>query len=402
MSKKYSDGKDYKVIAFVHACFSTEDQRELVKMITKKSAEHNCKVVFFSTLTNFYMDQLDYGELRIFDTISVEKFDAIVFMAETFKTEEGQHKFVQRATAAGVPVIAVDHYVEGCINISFDYKEAFREIVKHMVEYHGYRTINFMGGQPNNSFSEERLQVLKEVLAENNLPFDNKQVYHGYFWEVPTVEAMEKMLADSPTLPEAIVCANDTMALTVCDFLKKHGFRVPEDVAVSGFDGLEAGRYHQPQLLTSVYDVNAFADALFTLVNGEECVVGERELKVSAYNQIQIGGSCGCKGINAIDAASKIIQIKSDMNEQMEYQINLGRVVANYGDGEGMEIIREVIPDQLKFMHYHDFWLCSEERLLIADYPNYSAKKQTSNCGIFNVIHYDNHGESVKINYAEN
>lgn len=404
MSKKYSDGKDYKVIALLHACFSTEDQCELIKRITEKSEEHNCKVVFFSTLTNFYIDQLDYGELQIFDTIAVEKFDAIVLMAETFKIEEGQKKFVQRAKAAGVPVIAVDHHVEDCINISFDYKEAFRTIVKHMVEVHGYRNINFMAGQPNNSFSEERLTVLKEVLAEHDIPFDNeKQVYYGYFWEKPTVEAMKKMLEECQTLPEAIVCANDTMALTVCDFLQKNGFRVPEDVAVSGFDGIEAGKYHQPQLLTSVYDVGAFADALFTLVNGKECVIGERELKVSAYNQIQIGGSCGCRGIDALDAASRIIQLKSVMNEQMEYQINLGRAVANYGERDGMEIIREVIPEQLKQMQYYDFWLCSEENILITEYQVFleQNQKQMEHTGICHIIHYDNREETLQIDYAE-
>lgn len=402
MSKKYSDGKDYKVIALLHACFSSEDQRDLIKVITKKSAENNCKVIFFSTLSNFYVEQLDDGELRIYDIISVEKFDAVVLMAETFKIEDGQQKFVQRARAAGVPVIAVDHHVDGCINLSFDYKNAFRKIVKHMVEYHGYQNIYFMAGQKNNSFSEERLSVLKEVLEENQILFDDtKQVYYGDFWEIPTIKAMKQLLEENPVLPEAIVCANDTMALTVCDFLRKSGFRVPEDVAVSGFDGMEAGKYHQPQLLTSVYDITMFADALFELVNGTVCATEEGELKVSAYHQIQIGGSCGCRGIDAMDAAARIIQIKSAMNEQMEYQINLGRAVASYGGGEGLEIIQKVIPEQLKLIHYHDFWLCSEENMLIDDYPTYSAKKQPETLAAYHAIHYDNRGDSVQIDYSE-
>ena len=400
MGKKYSENKDYKVIAFVHARFALEDQQDLIKMVTKKSAEHNCKVVFFSTLTNFYKKELDASELRMFDIVPVEKFDAIVFMAETFKSEEGQKKFVKRASKAGVPVIAVDHFVPGCINISFDYRDAFREIVKHMVEYHGYRRLNFMAGVPNNSFSDERIEVFKEVLEENQIPFDSKNVYYGNFWEVPTVQAMDKMLEEQTELPEAIVCANDTMALTVCDYLHKKGIRVPEDVAVSGFDGLEVGKYHQPQLLTSIYDVGAFADAIFQLVNSELCVAGEAKHKVSAYNRMKIGGSCGCAGIDALDASAKIIQIKSDMNEQMEYQINLGRMVANYGEGEGMEIIQKVIPDQLKYMHYRDFWLCSEQRILIADYPNYSEAKKTDN-RMINAIHYKKNEKSVEIDYAE-
>ncbi len=403
MSKKYSDGKDYKVIALLHACFSTEDQRELIKIITNKSKEYHCKVIFFSTLTNFYLEQLDYGELRIFDTISVEKFDAIVLMAETFKTEEGQKEFVQRAKAANVPVIAVDHWIADCINISFDYREAFQEIVKHMVEHHGYKKINFMAGQPQNAFSEERLHVLEEVLKKNNVPFDaSKQVYYGYFWERPTVEAMKKMLEDNLVPPEAIVCANDTMALTVCDFLRQQGFRVPEDVAVSGFDGLEAGKYHQPQLLTSVYDINVFVDALFQFIQDENCKVGEKNLVVSAYSKLQIGGSCGCKGINAMDASSRIIQLKSDMNEQMEYQINLSRMVANYGDGDGMEIIQKVVPEQLKQIHYFELWLCSEEYMLIDDYVKYSAAGQKEGHGGYHAIHYKNTSDRVQTEFIEN
>ncbi len=401
MSKKYSDGKDYKVIAFVHACFSTEDQRDFIKTITKKSREHNCKAVFFSTLSNFNDGDMGYGEIRIFDTVAVERFDAIVLMAETFKAEDGQKKFIERAANAGVPVIVVDHHVDGCINISFDYKEAFSEIVKHMVEFHGYRRINFMAGIPNNSFSEERLNVFRQVLEENKITFDPKCVYYGHFWEVPTVEAMKKMLDDNPTLPEAIICANDTMALTVCDYLRKRGLRVPEDVAVSGFDGLDAGQYHQPRLLTSVYDADSFADALFELINGNELTVEEKEIKVSAYNKIQIGGSCGCKAMNAMDAAAKIIQIKSDMNEQMEYQTNLGRMVANYGEGEGMEILQKTIPKQLVRMHYFDFWFCSAKRLLIADYPQYASKRKNDKDGSYNVIHYEKSFEGVGINYIE-
>ncbi len=398
MGKKYSDGKDYKVIAFFTACFSKDDQQELIKTVTVKSAEHNCKVIFFSTLTNFYFEDLDLGEKKIFDIVSVDRFDAVVLMAETFKEEDAQKRLVERATAAGVPVIAVDHHVDGCINISFDYKEAFCEIVKHMVEYHGYRNINFMAGMPDNSFSEERIDVYKRVLEENNIPFQKEKVYYGYFWEDPTVEAMKKMMEENAELPEAIICANDTMALTVCDFLSGQGIRVPEDVAVSGFDGLEAGQYHQPPLLTSIYNPAAFVESLFQLIRSADCTAEEKELKVSAYNQIQIGGSCGCKEMRAMDAAAKIIRIKSEAHEQIEYQVSLGRMVANYGEGDGMEIIQKVIPDQIKYMHYGDFWLCSEKRLLIADYPNSSIMQKKE---AYNAIHFRKKEKAAAINYVE-
>lgn len=381
---KYSKNKDYKVIAVVTACFSAEDQRALINKIAKKSKKYQCRVVFFSTVSDFSMgDQESVAEEAIFDIISVESFDAIVLMAESFKSETALKRFVKRTLETGVPIIAVDHHMDGCINISFDYKESFRKVVKHMVEYHGYRTIIFFGGMPNNSFSDERLHVFQEVLAENNIPYDPKRVYYGYFWEDPTVVAVEQMLQDWPGLPDAIICANDTMALTVCDCLQKKGYRVPQDVAVSGFDGIEAEKFHFPRLLTCLYDSDYFLDKVFQMICDDNLTAGEQEIVVDAYQKMQIGGSCGCKGLADKNAAAEIIRLKSSMYELITYQTNLGQMVAKYGNKDEKEIFEEAIPQQLRRIQYHDFWCC--------------VTKQAA--GV-KVIHYKRTDDTVDISYS--
>lgn len=168
MLEKYSEGKEYKVIAVVLASFSQDYQKKIIETIARKGEEYCCKPIFFSTLSSFYLEEEeDTGEKDIFEYIHVERFDAIVLMAETFKAEVGQKELIERANAANVPVIAVDHVTEGCFNITFDYENAFQNVVKHMIEYHGYRDIVFMSGMPNNSFSDNRLQIFRRVLEEN-------------------------------------------------------------------------------------------------------------------------------------------------------------------------------------------------------------------------------------------
>ncbi len=382
---KYSENKNYKVIAVVMACFSAEEQRMLIKRIMARCEEYQCKVIFFSTISDFQIGEDEsIPEESIFDIISVESFDAILLMEETFKTETATKRLIKRAIAAEVPVIAVDHHMDGCINISFDYTEAFRKVVKHMIEYHGYRTINFFGGIPNNSFSDVRLNVFKEVLEENNIPFDPKRVYYGYFWENPTVIAVEQMLKDWKGLPDAIICANDTMALTACDCLQKKGYRIPQDVAVSGFDGIEAEKFHFPRLLTSLYDRDVFLDAVFRLVQDENLVAEEREVYVSAYENMQIGGSCGCKGLSEQNAAAEIIRLKSNMNELMVYQTDLGQMVAKYGNTEEKEIFEKVIPHEIRRMNYYDFWCC-----------------MTSSIDTIDTIHYKRNGDSEEVHRVD-
>lgn len=132
---------------------------DMIRAVARECGKHNCKVVFYSTLSDFYNHDLtDMGEKKIFDAVSVERYDAVVLMAESFKQDEDYLRMVKKAQEAGVPVVSVDKELTGCINIHFDYKSVFREIVEHMIEYHGYRKVNFIAGFRNNTFQTIVLQ----------------------------------------------------------------------------------------------------------------------------------------------------------------------------------------------------------------------------------------------------
>lgn len=362
--KKYSEGKDYKVVAFVLACFFNDEQARIIKKVVSEATKHHCKVVFFSTLSFFYFNDLnDAGEKKIFDTISVERYDAIVLMSESFKTDEEQLVLVKRANEAGVPVITVDKSFDGCINLVFDYGDAFREIVRHMVEDHGYRTINFMGGMPENSYSQERLTVFKEVLAQNNIPYEPERVYWGYFWEDPTRAAMQKMFEDALPMPEAIICANDVMAIAVCRCLQDKGYRVPEDVAVSGFDGIEIGRYNRPRLTTGEQNLDEFTRVMFEIIETGKYKTDENG-KIPIYNKMEIGASCGCTCLETVHAASEMSKLKSELHQQIKYQGDLNQLIANLGHTERFADIIEAIPEYMEPLKYRTFWFCANTDLI--------------------------------------
>ena len=70
--KKYSEGKDYKVVAFILASFFNDEQTRLIKKVVAEAAARHYKVVFFSTLSDFYYNDLnDKGEKKVFDIVSV-------------------------------------------------------------------------------------------------------------------------------------------------------------------------------------------------------------------------------------------------------------------------------------------------------------------------------------------
>ncbi|MBN1269223.1 MAG: substrate-binding domain-containing protein, partial [Kiritimatiellae bacterium] len=93
---------------------------------------------------------------------------------------------------------------------------------------------------------------------------DEKLVACGLWYEDPSYREMQKML-DLPNPPDAVFCANDMMAMAAIRAIRDKGLRVPQDVAVAGFDDLEAGRYFATPLTTirpPLYDVGTQALAL--------------------------------------------------------------------------------------------------------------------------------------------
>ena len=94
-----------------------------------------------------------------------------------------------------------------------------------------------MAGLPDNPFSIERVDAYRRVLKEHQIPFEEDHVLYGEFWEAPAKRALRSYLDAGGEVPEAFICANDTMAVTVCDELVERGVRVPQDCIVTGFDG---------------------------------------------------------------------------------------------------------------------------------------------------------------------
>jgi DNA-binding LacI/PurR family transcriptional regulator len=95
-----------------------------------------------------------------------------------------------------------------------------------------------MGGFRDNVFSEERKQIFRKVIEEYGIAFDEeKMCSYGDFWAMPARKATEEIIA-SGDIPDAIICANDYMAINVCDVMKNHGYSVPEDVIITGLTGM--------------------------------------------------------------------------------------------------------------------------------------------------------------------
>lgn len=290
---------------------------------------------------NFRQDpQMSVFELMDFDII-----DFLIVHEEYIRNQAASDYLIEKGLQAGVPVIVVGEAHEGCINIQFDREAGFSEMVRHMVEVHGKKKLHFMGGIKGNPYSDLRLHAFEKVLKEHGLPFDDSMVSYGDFWSVPTEAAMAELLKRDE-LPEAILCANDMMALTVIDVLQRNDIAVPKQVAVTGFDGIEQVAYSSPRISTVVCDEIDFAKKVIDTIKQIEEWDGQ-SVSYFVPATLSIGQTCGCDGEKSKSFLDYIYLANDRLYRYQDEDLTLSKIIANIQRCETMEQVAQQMRQEI-------------------------------------------------------
>ena len=260
--------------------------------LNEQLKQNGCMLWVYSINQDIYWDEeKDPAEASVFDYISFQYVDTVIIMDEKIKSHRLSNRIIKRAGIAGIPVIILDGEYEGCINVRFDFSKGFEKVVRHVIEDHGVRRPAFMAGIKDNPFSDERIAVYKKVLEDNGIEFTEDMISYGEFWAKPARAAMQEII-DENRVPEAMICANDIMAINVADVLKHNGLKVPDDVIVSGFDGYEEAFSNVPGITTADCELSQLAGAVV-----EAVLTYTGNVKKSDHNVIPrlvVNESCGC------------------------------------------------------------------------------------------------------------
>ena len=113
----------------------------------------------------------------------------------------------------------------------------------------GHRRIGYINGEASMEASRQRFRGYRQALATADLPFDPDLVREGNWQPLSGYEAA-RALMNLERAPTAIFCANDLMAVGCYEALHELGLRIPDDVAVMGYDDREIAQHLHPPLTT--------------------------------------------------------------------------------------------------------------------------------------------------------
>lgn len=291
---------------------------------------------FTFTATNSGTTQADL-ELEFADLLTRMDLAAIIVFGEMIKTKDVIDRLSEIGHAKDIPVITFQHKLKGCINADFEYASGFRKVVEHVVEEHGAKRLDMFGGFENNPFSEERIRVFKEVLEEHGIDSSKSKIFHGDFWQARAMEVMDDVLDKGYDPPDAIICANDSMAMGVCDSLRKRGYSIPEDVIVTGFDGIWQGQFHTPILTTCELDYPRISEQILLRIREWDDYKNKADDEFFIAYKPLFMQSCGCK-VGSDFPWAKLVDVLTEENQDsFRHMLEMGRFVSRMTSSDNLD-----------------------------------------------------------------
>ena len=310
-----------KRIAVFANGWTTENLINFMKGLKESLTDFPSDIFLFLSYGSYGQSEFDLrAESMTYRLPDLSSFDAAVIFGCGLNFKQDIDYIYSTVDNAKIPAISVGLDHPGHIHIFTENTVGMYSLCNHVIEKHGVRDVIFIGGSQDNEDSNTRLNVLRECMTSHGLELKDSDIYYSN-WEISQAkEAIEHMLKERDSLPQAIVCANDLIAIHVSLFLSENGYDVPKDVIVTGFDNLSESQTYYPSISSVDQNYpklgNIAGDSLIKLLSGVE--VSE---SISIESEFIPGESCGCNDCRDSDLLRRNLAHKRPYTIQREYGI---------------------------------------------------------------------------------
>lgn len=367
-----------KVAVFVSGIYGAINY-EMQHGIKVAALKEGVKVIFFAAFSDgfsreFYdqYEKYDEGDIVSFKIPDLRDFDGAIYVADSLPVDY-KARVDKIIMDSGIPVINLGGYNENYYSILNDESKSFSAIVDHIIEEHGCKDIYHIAGRKELYFTHERIDATRDSMERHGLTLPDEKIYYGTLWRdcgEPALEyVLEKCAADHAAndsdydpnktyYPDAIVCANDYTAIGIVNACRARGIQIPEDLIVTGYDGIEVANLGSPSITTyqqPFYEVGIESiHTLQRLWNGEEV---DKIIRTSG--KINLNQSCGCVS-KYIDNRNEIRSVYAGRMDKMEYlSQSMTNMILSMSNADSLEeCVMQVERNAHNDTGFTDFLLC--------------------------------------------
>src|SRR5258706_4726076 len=219
--------------------------------VADRALERNVNLICFSGGIPHWHQQYEAQKNILFNFAGQHNIDGLLIWANILShtlDRNSLEAFCLRY--APLPIISMGMILPSIASIQIDMREGMRKLLSHLIEDHGRRKIAFIRGLEVSQDAEERYQAYLETLKQYNLSVDPSLIISGDFQRNSGTAAIKQLIATHRIGFDALVSANDNMAIGAMQALQAQGIRIPDDVVVAGFDDIEETKAITPSLTT--------------------------------------------------------------------------------------------------------------------------------------------------------
>ncbi|MGN1135652.1 MAG: LacI family DNA-binding transcriptional regulator [Oscillospiraceae bacterium] len=230
--------KNVAVLVYaIHYGTSSQFGYEIIAGIQAAAAENNIGLNIISVTE----DQVNTGD---YDHLVIDNgYEGIFFLG--FRPHID---FIERNKGRNLPMVVLDNYIENPLvaRVGCDSSDGIAQIVKYLYRK-GHRKIGFLGGEADSVVTIERKNAFLNSMAEFGLTVADSVLKCGHF----SGRGIKKITLDiAKEDVTAIVCISDVIASAAAKELVKAGYRIPQDISITGYDNLPVAEYCSPTLTT--------------------------------------------------------------------------------------------------------------------------------------------------------
>ena len=351
----------FRNIAVLMTAADSQSQAEELRGIEAYAKSHGCNLAVFLWFTGaFEKEKHNLGEVNIVNLPDLQLFDGIIVFGNALHIEENQTVIEDILEGLTCPIICIGCKIKNYYSIRTDNYTAMRKLVEHFVLDHKVKDIHFVKGVEGNEDAEDRFRAYKDVLTENGIPVLPERISFGDFYVTGGEEAATEIMNCVLPFPQAIICANDVMAITISDILVENGYRIPEDVMISGYDYSVEAQCHCPRI-TSIR-TNFFEMGYNTCKILVDVLDGIRMPEDTFLpDEVVLDESCGCRSEKKVVDESDTRQEHGEAIAKRKMIHQLITLEKNFAEcevlGDWLEAVRQFIPK----VEVSEFYCCVNE-----------------------------------------
>lgn len=284
-----------KKILMISSTWDTNYIRTLLHGMTEKLKTEDAQLFVFNAYDEALESEYHLMERAIYSLPDVNQFDGVLLAVNSAGNQSAVHELANYYKNQGTVVLSMELKMDGIPSIGTDNYQAEYDLVSHMIEVHGCRTLNYLGGPEEHLENSVRYQAFSDCMRDHDLPVEKERVAHFSFRISDGIKAYEAFKEKGIQLPDAVVCANDHMALGYCTAAGKDGYTAPADFKITGFDNIKESQEYSPSV-TSIsrnWDVLGYSsiEQLLDMIDNTSAYNAKKYFK---GHTLVINESCGC------------------------------------------------------------------------------------------------------------